>query len=161
LPVDVVGAVVAWGKLYLARGRPVESFHVTLAFLGSRPRGELDGIVGALRDVAAETAPFLLAPVRYTETRSVGMLVLEDGSGGARRMAERLHARLEDLGCYRREARPWLPHVTVLRFRERPRLSPPVPDIAAFAPSGAAAFLSRLSPSGAQYEVVESCSLGG
>lgn len=161
LPVDVVGAVVTWGKLHLARGRSVESFHVTLAFLGSRPKGELDGIVGALRDVAADTAPFLLAPLRYRETRSVAMLVLEDPSGGARRMAERLHARLEELGCYRREARPWLPHVTVLRFRERPRLSPPLPDIAAFAPSGAAALLSRLSPSGARYEVVESCSLGG
>ena len=28
------------------------------------------------------------------------------------------------LGVYRREARPWLPHLTVLRFRERPRLRP-------------------------------------
>lgn len=161
LPVDVVEALVTWGKLHLAQGRAVESFHVTLAFLGSRPRGELDGIVDALRNVADDTAPFLLAPLRYRETRSVGMVLLEDASGGARRMAVRLHALLEELGCYRREARPWLPHVTVLRFRDRPRLAPPMPDIAEFAPSGAAAFLSRLSPSGARYEVVESCSLGG
>ena len=88
------------------------------------------------------------------------MLVLDDPSGEATRLAERLHGRLEELGVYGREARPWLPHVTVLRFRERPRLAPPLPDVGAFAPSGAAAFLSRLHPSGARYEVLESCSLG-
>jgi 2'-5' RNA ligase len=89
------------------------------------------------------------------------MLALDDPSGEATRLAGRLHERLEGLGVYRREDRPWLPHVTVLRFRERPRLAPPLPGIGAFAPSGAAAFLSRLHPSGARYEVLESCSLGG
>ena len=88
------------------------------------------------------------------------MLVLADGSGRATALAERLHSSLERLGLYAREARPWLPHVTVVRFRERPKLSPPLPSTGAFAPSGAAAFLSRLHPSGARYEVLESCSLG-
>jgi 2'-5' RNA ligase len=88
------------------------------------------------------------------------MLVLDDRGGDAGRLAERLHDRLERLDVYRRESRPWLPHVTVLRFREPPRLSPPLPEIGAFAPSAAAAFLSRLHPSGARYEVLESCSLG-
>jgi 2'-5' RNA ligase len=97
--------------------------------------------------------------VRYRETRSVGMLVLDDPTGEAARMARALHTLLEELGCYRREARPWLPHVTVLRFRERPRLAPPLPEIGPFAPSEAAAFLSRLHPSGARYEVLERCSL--
>jgi len=166
LPDDVVAALVAWGKRHLPRGRPVASFHATLAFLGSRRRSELDAILDALREAAAAAAPFTLRPVRYRETRSVAMLVLDDRSGEATRLAERLHARLEALGVYRRETRPWLPHVTVLRFRERPHLSPPLPEIAPFAPSGAAAFLSRLHPSGARYEVLESCplevsSLGG
>jgi 2'-5' RNA ligase len=141
-------------------GRRLEAFHVTLAFLGWQPRSGLDGILDVLRREAAATTGFTLEPVRYRETRSVGMLVLDDPSGEATRLAERLHADLEELGVYRREARPWLPHVTVLRFRERPRLSPPVPDVEPFAPSAAAAFLSRLHPSGARYEVLESCSLG-
>jgi 2'-5' RNA ligase len=73
--------------------------------------------------------------------------------------------RLPELGVYERERRPWLPHVTVVRFahgrsRERPRLAPPLPEIGPFAPSGAAAFLSRLRRTGAQYEVLESCPLG-
>jgi 2'-5' RNA ligase len=161
LPDVVADALAAWGREHLVRGRRIERLHVTLAFLGSRPRSELDGIVGALHSAAAAAAPFTLAPARYRETRSVGMLVLDDASGEAAHLAERLHERLEEIGCYQREARPWLPHVTVVRFRERPRLAPPLPDIPPFAPSGAAAFLSRLHPSGARYEVLESVSLGG
>ena len=67
-----------------------------------------------------------------------------------------MHERLAELGVYRLENRDWLPHVTVLRFRERPRLQPPLPELGPFAPSDAAAFLSRLHPSGAVYEVLES-----
>ncbi len=162
LPEDVLDVLVAWSERHLDRGRRLtrDKLHVTLAFLGARPSSELVAIVAALRDAAAETRPFTLEPLRYRETRSVGMLVLDDPTGEATRMAERLHARLEELDCYRREARKWLPHVTVLRFRERPRLAPPRPELEPFAPSGAAAFLSRLHPSGAQYEVLESCPLG-
>jgi len=160
LPDAVESKLAAWGERHLDRGRRLDSFHVTLAFLGSRPRSELRSIVDALRECAAAAAPFRLEPSRYRETRSVGMLVLGDPSGEARRLADALHTRLETLGVYEREARPWLPHVTVLRFRDRPRLSPPLPEIAPFAPSGAAALLSRLHPSGARYEVLESCSLG-
>ena len=62
--------------------------------------------------------------------------------------------------CTFARRRPWLPHITVLRFRERPGLDPPLPTVGRFTPSGAAALLSRLHPSGARYEVLESCSLG-
>jgi 2'-5' RNA ligase len=156
---DVTSALEAWRERHLQGVRPADTLHVTLAFLGHRPRSELEAILDALRESAAETAPFVLEPVRYRETRSVGMLVLDDPSGEATRLATRLHGRLDKLGVYRPEARPWLPHVTVVRFRERPRLAPPLPEIESFVPSGAAAFLSRLHPSGARYEVIESCSL--
>lgn len=160
LPGDVAAALAEWGRRELTRGRTLDSFHVTLAFLGSQPRARLDSILGALRAEAGRTSQFVLEPVRYRETRSVGMLVLADQSGEATRLAGRLHGRLEELGVYEPERRPWLPHVTVVRFRERPRLDPPLPEIGPFAPSGAAAFLSRLHPSGARYEILESCSLG-
>ena len=159
LPDDVVAKLVRWGKQHLGRGRAVESFHVTLAFVGSQPRAALEPIVAALRRQVLSTEPFELEPVRYQETRSVGMLVLADPSGCATLLAERVQGDLEDLGVNARERRRWLPHVTVVRFRERPRLDPPLPEIGAFAPSGAAALLSRLHPTGAQYEVLESCSL--
>ena len=159
LPDAVVAELARWGKQQLSAGRAVETFHVTLAFLGSRPREELAPILAVLREEAAATKPFELGLVRYRETRSVGMLVLDDPSGRAAALARRLEHRLEALGVYVPEGRPWLPHVTVLRFGTRPALAPPRPDLPGFAPSGVAAFLSRLRRSGARYEVLESCPL--
>jgi 2'-5' RNA ligase len=161
LPEHVEETLGSWAAEQLRGGRRLETFHVTIAFLGGRPRSELDAIVEALREACGAARPFELAPRRYRETRSVGMLVLDDPSGEAARLAGWLQARLEELGVYRHESRPWLPHVTVLRFRERPRLSPPLPELGAFAPSGAAAFLSRLHQSGARYEVLQKFQLGG
>ncbi|MGI8478369.1 MAG: 2'-5' RNA ligase family protein, partial [Gaiellaceae bacterium] len=115
LPDDVTTALGTWSARHLEGGRPVESFHVTLAFLGSRPRSELDSILSVVRVFAAEIPPFELEVLRYREARSVGMLVLGDESGSGTRLATGLQTRLERLGVYRRETRPWLPHVTVLR----------------------------------------------
>jgi 2'-5' RNA ligase len=161
VPDDAALELARWGKRQLGGGRVLESFHVTLAFLGSQPGSVLEPVVDLLRREAAATEPFSLEPLRYRETRSVGMLVLADESGRAADLADRVHRGLELLGVYERERRPWLPHVTVLRFRERPRLTPRLPALAPFAPSEAAALLSRLHPSGARYEVLESCPLGG
>ena len=160
VPADVTLELVRWGKDHLSGGRPVTSFHVTLAFLGSQPRAALAGVIGVLRQETGAAESFALEPVRYRETRSVGMLVLADPSGRATALAERVQSGLEQLGVYERERRPWLPHVTVLRFRERPCLEPPLPEVRPFVPSGAAALLSRLHPSGARYEVLESYALG-
>jgi len=163
LPPPTLDALHAWAAAALRGGRivPREHLHVTLAFLGPRPASELAAIGGALRDAAAAAEPIELAPLRWRETRSVGMVVLDDESGAAGRLAVDLHCRLETLGVYRREERPWLAHVTVLRFRSRPRLRPQLPALGRFAPSDAAAFLSRLHPAGARYEVLESFALGG
>jgi 2'-5' RNA ligase len=160
LPDPIAAELTRWGAAHLVRGRRLETFHVTLAFLGTRAAGDVDPIVALLRETAADAEPFELLPVAYRETRSVGMLVLDDPSGRGTSLAAELQGGLADLGLYAPEPRPWLPHVTVLRFRERPRLAPPVPDIGTFVPSGVAAFLSRLHPSGARYEALESCSLG-
>ena len=161
LPSRIAGELRSWGRRELAGGgRLLESFHVTVAFLGRRPRSDVGPVAELLRDRAARAASFRLAPLRYRETTSVGMLVLHDPSGGATRFATAVQLGLEGLGVYERERRRWLPHVTVLRFRERPRLAPSLPEIDPFAPSGAAAFLSHLHPSGARYEVLEECPLG-
>jgi 2'-5' RNA ligase len=163
LPEDVLDALGRWADEELSQGRrvPREHLHVTLAFLGARPARELPVILETLRRAAARCEEMTLEALRYHETRSVGMVVLRDLTGGAVRLAADLHAGLERLGVYRHEARPWLPHVSVLRFRERPRLSPSPPALGVFAPSDAAAFLSRLHPTGARYEVLESVPLGG
>jgi RNA 2',3'-cyclic 3'-phosphodiesterase len=160
VPDDAAAAIARWGRRSLSGGRVLDSIHVTLAFLGSQPRSVVEPVADLLCREAAAAEPFELELVRYRETRSVGMLVLADPSGRATALADRIQHGLEQLGVYERERRPWLPHVTVLRFRERPRLDPPLPKLRAFAPSEAAALLSRLHPSGARYEVLESCPLG-
>jgi RNA 2',3'-cyclic 3'-phosphodiesterase len=143
--------------------RPVapENLHVTLAFLGATPRARVEEVSDALRAAVQAAEPPALAAVRYRETRSVGMVVFEDEEGRAAVLAQDLFDRLERLGLYRPEKRPWLPHVTVVRFRERPRLSPPVPDLGQVAPSEATVTMSVLRPTGAQYADIESVALGG
>ena len=94
-----------------------------------------------------------------SETRSVGMLTFDDEGARAAAVAARLHGLLEDLGVYEREKRPWLPHVTVLRFRKAPGLEPALPDLGTVVPSDAAVYISRLRPGGAEYEVLESVEL--
>ena len=166
LPDDVLDGLVGWGRGAIpARSgvRPVvrANLHVTLAFLGRRPSGDVPGVAGALREAAAEARLPRFEVVRYRETRSVGMLVLADEGERATALANDLHGRLERLGVYERERRPWLPHLTVVRFRERARLTPTLPELGPFGPSDTALYHSVLRSTGAQYEALETFALGG
>ncbi len=121
IPEDVLEPLAAWqeksfGKTRDVRIVPPGNGHVTLAFLGHRPVSEIEPITGALRDAATAARPPSLSLRRYRETRSVGMLVFDDDEEErATKLAGDLHGRLEELGVYERENRPWLPHLTVLR----------------------------------------------
>jgi RNA 2',3'-cyclic 3'-phosphodiesterase len=163
LPSASVDALVGWQQreLTVARVVAAEHLHITLAFLGGRPADELAAIAAELRAAATTASRPLLRVTGYRETRSVGMLVFDDAGGNATALADELHGRLEALGVYRRERRPWLPHVTVLRFRTRPRLRPALPELGEVSPSEAAVYSSVLRSTGAQYEVLESVPLGG
>jgi 2'-5' RNA ligase len=165
-PGAALDTLAAWQQEHLSaagvRIVPREHLHVTLAFLGHRAAGELPAILAALRAAAAGVAERpVLTPLRYRETRSVGMLVLDDEGGRATALAGDLQERLEILGVYRRERRKWLPHLTVARFREPKGLRPPPPNRGTYVliPSDASAYLSRLQPGGAQYEILESVEL--
>ncbi len=163
LPGEVRAALASWAAAGLGGVRLVrsEDLHITLAFLGTRPRDELPRILGALRGAATDAGPMALTPLRWRETRTVGMAVLGDEGGAAGELAQDLHHRLERLGVYEPERRKWLPHVTVARWRDAPRRRLPPPPGGTFVPSGAAAYISRLHPSGARYEVLESVVLAG
>jgi 2'-5' RNA ligase len=166
LPDGAVDALSRWqaeafGGITAVRVVGAAQLHVTLAFLGRRPAGELEPIATELREAARNASPATLTVSRYRETRSVGMLVCEEEHDHAARLAEELHVRLERLGVYERERRRWLPHVTVVRFREPPGLQPPLPELEPMVTSEAAVYMSVLRPSGAQYEVLQSVALGG
>ena len=166
LPEDARERLVRWQSEALAGLRdtrlvPRENLHITLAFLGGRPAEDVAAIVGAMRAAATNVEPPRLVAERYRETRSVGMVVLTDEDARARRLAEGLSERLERLRVYEAERRPWLPHVTVLRFRRPPRLRPDPPDLGIVSPSEVALYHSLLRRMGAQYEIRESVPLGG
>jgi 2'-5' RNA ligase len=167
LPAETVEALSEWQRCELggsaddgARLVSPENLHLTLAFLGGRPAGDAPGIVAALAEAARASRDPRLRVAGYRETRSVGMLTLDDEGGRVTAVAVRLHELLEKQGVYERESRPWLPHVTVLRFRERPRLAPALPELGELVPSDAAVYISRLRPGGARYEVLEAVALG-
>ena len=162
---DTVACLVAWQAEQLPRdaGRivPPEHLHVTLAFLGHRPAAETPAIGAELRAAAAAAGPVELQPLRYRETRSVGMVVFEDVDGAATALAEDVQARLERLGAYRGEGRRWLPHVTVVRFRERAGLQLDAPNRCSIHDVRAALYRSLLGPGGARYTELETAALGG
>jgi RNA 2',3'-cyclic 3'-phosphodiesterase len=163
LPDDARAELAAWSVRHLHGGRLVraDDLHVTLAFLGHRPATEVPAITAELRAVSRAAGRVELRPRRYRETRSVGMIVLDDVTGAAGALADDLQERLERLGVYRREARAWLPHVTVQRFRERVGLRPGMSNMRSIHVVRSALYRSFLGPGGARYEPLETEALGG
>jgi 2'-5' RNA ligase len=166
LPDETIAELVSWQQRNLRDGRivPPGNLHVTLAFLGTRPTDEVPAIVNELRAASAGAAPVELRPGRYREGRSVGMMVLEDVTGAATALAADVGERLERLGVYRRERRPWLPHVTVLRFKERAGLTPEETNIRSIHVVRSALYRSSLGLGehrGARYDALETAALGG
>ncbi|MFL5955674.1 MAG: RNA 2',3'-cyclic phosphodiesterase [Gaiellaceae bacterium] len=169
LPGDTVESLARWQAEHLPdAGRivPPENLHVTLAFLGHRASGEVPAIADELREASAGAHRIELRATRYRETRNVGMVVLEDVGGAATALAEDVQERLERLGVYRRETRSWLPHLTVVRFKERAGLSPESPNMCSIHVVRSALYRSVLGRgpggnSGARYDVLETAALGG
>jgi 2'-5' RNA ligase len=161
LPDDARAELAGWAAAHL-HGRLVraDDLHVTLAFLGHRPAGEVPRLAAELRSASAVAAPAELRPLRYRETRSVGMIVLEDAGGAATALAADLQERLERLGAYRGEARPWLPHVTVQRFRKPAGDRPEPTNMRSIHVVRSALYRSQLGPGGARYEPLETAALG-
>jgi RNA 2',3'-cyclic 3'-phosphodiesterase len=158
---ETVACLAAWQAASLPRGRvvPPENLHVTLAFLGHRPAAEVPAIAQELREASAAAGRIDLRPLRYRETRSVGMVVLEDVGGAATALAEDVQERLERLGVYRRERRRWQPHITVLRFQKPEGLVPAPPNTCSIRVVRSALYRSALGAGGARYEVLKSQSL--
>jgi 2'-5' RNA ligase len=89
------------------------------------------------------------------------MIVCRDVTGVAGVFAADVAERLEALGVYRREARAWLPHVTVLRSKRGGGAPLSVANIRSINVVRAALYASALRPAGAHYDVLETVALGG
>jgi RNA 2',3'-cyclic 3'-phosphodiesterase len=162
---ETVACIVDWQHAHLpdrVRAVPPANLHVTLAFLGHRPAREVPAIVGELTAAAAHACVPSLVVRRYRETPGVGMLVLEEtGVTHAAAFAADLHERLERLGVYRREGRPWLPHVTVFRSKGRAGLRLDPPNTCSIRVVRSALYRSTPGPGGVRYDALDTAALGG
>jgi 2'-5' RNA ligase len=106
--------------------RPVrrENQHVTLVFLGSLEEPP------AL-DEAPPAAPLRVEAAITLPPRRPRVLAvrLADPTGAHTAYQARLAARLAAAGVYAPEDRPWLPHVTIGRTRERVRRDSALPAV--------------------------------
>jgi 2'-5' RNA ligase len=129
LPDDAVTAVRAWQELVFAdlpELRMNRALHLTLCFLGDTPASADPALTEALaavpfrRSTLAFGEPFFL-PGRGR--KNVVALPLVDaakqpgGLAAVRGLQAAVSAALVATGLYKAERRPFLPHVTVARFR--------------------------------------------
>jgi RNA 2',3'-cyclic 3'-phosphodiesterase len=135
---------------------PDEHLHLTLAFLGRRPSGEVPVISTVLHE-AAEVAPRLeLAGALLLPPRRARVLCasLEDPDGTLMDLQARVSDELTAAGVYTPEKRPFRAHATVARLRQRaraPRSVSAAPEPLEFAGGPLTLFESRLHPHGARY----------
>ncbi len=143
--------------------RPVaaDQLHVTLAFLGWQDDDAAEWIgdvsLGAVEGLRAP----LLAPraVRGVPSRGPRLfaLDLEDRGGRGGEIAGRVGEALEEEGLYRREERPFWPHLTLARVRKGRRagaLGTGEAPGGAFAAPAVTLYRSTLRPEGAHYEAL-------
>jgi 2'-5' RNA ligase len=120
---------------------PPENIHVTLLFLGEVDERELAAVCRAVADAAAGEPPFALrvSGVGAFPTPRRPKIVwagLADGAAELVRLHDRLEQRLLDLGCYRKEDRPYTPHLTLGRVKSEAdgqALAPGLPKYANWA----------------------------
>ena len=115
--------MTAWQGAELGRHedlRVMPALHLTLAFLGSLDATRVPDLERVLRDIRWGPAECRLRGPLFLPghgKRRVVALELDDPSGTLRRLQTDVSARLAAEGLYEPENRPWLPHVTVARFR--------------------------------------------
>lgn len=172
LPESTREALAAWRDRELGGHeglRPVDAqaLHVTLAFLGSRDRAEVEPIATAMAAAArghgpCELSPGALRPVPERRPRVVA-LGLGDSGGCAAALQGALVAGLEGAGLYEPERRAFWAHVTVARVPRGARVGaldvqPPSPG--PFEAEAVTLYRSHLRPGGAEYEALHSVRLG-
>jgi len=169
-PEWVVREIVSWQAKQADRGGggrlvPVAagSLHLTLAFLGECTVAAIDPIGASLDGLASEPieAALLPAPIPVPR-RHPRLFALGMQSPGAVRLQIDVAQRLGGIGVYRPERRPFWPHLTVFRLRNRrrdpgstariPRLGPiRLEGGHAFGFVRVALYRSDLRPEGASY----------
>jgi RNA 2',3'-cyclic 3'-phosphodiesterase len=138
------------------RWTPPANMHITLSFLGQVHPARLDVIQQALATVSAPGLRLELDGVGVFDRAGV-IFAKVKLSPELLALAEQVIAAMEAYG-FAREKRPWSPHITLARTRERIRLLSTTACDSAFHQSFEAdefrLYQSLTLPAGAQYEVL-------
>ena len=170
IPDEAVAGLVAWQQRFLAGDRalrmtPAAQLHITLIFLGRMGEGQLEQAAGQL-DRLEDRSAFEL-----TASRMVGLpqgrnpRVIAAAFDGPverpRRIHDELAAGLGAKRLYRKEKRPYFPHVTLARSRDRTRLRPAelTTEPVKFTAVRVTLYNSILKPSGAEHRPLKSVQL--
>jgi 2'-5' RNA ligase len=139
--------------------RPVadDALHLTLAFLGRRPAGDVAVIERVLREAAGPAPRLALAGAVLLPPRRARVLsaALDDPDRTLGELQARVSDGLAAAGVYVPEKRPFRAHATVARLRPReraPRTVSAAPEPLEFRGEALTLFESRLHPHGARYE---------
>jgi 2'-5' RNA ligase len=140
--------------------RPVrdEALHVTLAFLGHRPAGDVAAVEAVLTRCGGAAPPLVLGAPLLLPPRRARVLCAEvaDEEGALAALQSCVSEGLAAAEVYEPEARPFRAHATVARLRARARpprsVSGSGPERVAFRGEAVTLYRSSLRRGGAEYE---------
>lgn len=139
-----------------------DNLHLTLRFLGSVEAERLDRLGAGLQEIPFQPFEVQLGGLgAFGPAASVRVVWLgvEQGRQELERLSEAIEERCQAVG-FEAETRPFNPHLTLARARERrgarlPELPAP-PKLPAWTASGFHLFRSQTGPGGAVYSILAS-----
>jgi len=161
-------ADVSPGRRGGMRALPVQSLHLTLCFLGSRPVGEIAALAAAVGSYEGAACELNLGAPLWLPARRPRALAVEvrDREGALARVQSDLSEALMQAGSWEPERRRFRAHITLLRIGRgayalrgsrgdrAPAALPPLPATPGleFAPEAIVLYRSWLDADGASYE---------
>lgn len=158
---ELAEATLALKQVEGLRLTPPENLHVTLKFLGDVPADQIDDVAAATEMAIEGIAPFSLALTGSAylpnERRPNVLAATFDKPTLLSLLHEQIEAMFAEIG-FAREDRPYRPHMTLGRFKRRPRgplPRPNWPEDCGFLVRSVGLVRSELRPAGPIYTTMD------